>query len=256
MPPKRRNPKPVPVTEEHDSHPIATGLGSVSGAAAGAAAGAALGPIGMVIGCGVGAVAGGAAGQAVGEKIHPGGEEAYWRETLSQRPYFDSHLEFERDYLPALRLGWEARQENPDRPWDAQTAADLRSRWIATRGESGLEWERVRPVVRDAWERAGQTLDAHRQTDRYYAERFPSMDHVDPQFSFEDYRPAYRYGTYARANLGKQAWDDRLEAQLERGWASFRGDSRLDWRDARLAVRDAWESLERRVAGETRSAPG
>ncbi|MBA3763500.1 MAG: hypothetical protein H0X04_09185, partial [Chthoniobacterales bacterium] len=72
-------------------HPVATGVGALSGGAAGAAIGTAVGgPIGTVVGAVIGAVAGGAGGYAVGEAIDPAAEDAYWRENHERQPFAKS----------------------------------------------------------------------------------------------------------------------------------------------------------------------
>ena len=48
---------------------------------------------------------------------------------------------------------------------------------------------------------------------------------------------------------------DRLvrvwESNVERGWPTYRGtSSRLEWRDAKPAVRDAWHRIERAIPGD------
>ena len=77
-----------PITGAPGSHPVGTGVGAVAGGvAAGAAAGAVAGPVGAVVGAAVGAVVGGLAGKAVAENIDPTVEDAYWRDSYTERPY-------------------------------------------------------------------------------------------------------------------------------------------------------------------------
>ena len=81
-----------------------------------------------------------------------------------------------------------------------------------------------------------------------------SLDHIkdyyDDEYDFDDYRPAYRYGTYARSRYDDNDWDDRLERRLESGWEEFKGESRLAWEKAKYATRDAWHSVERALPGD------
>jgi hypothetical protein len=74
---------------------------------------------------------------------------------------------------------------------------------------------------------------------------------VNAGASFDDYRPAYRYGLYARGHHGDRQWDDSLESDLGRDWDRHRGASKLSWDNAKHAVRDAWHSLERVMPGDT-----
>ena len=61
---------------------------------------------------------------------------------------------------------------------------------------------------------------------------------------------AHRYGSDARRRQPERAWDDELEAELERGWSQARGDSTQEWAHARTAVRDAWHGAERALPDE------
>ena len=54
----------------------------------------------------------------------------------------------------------------------------------------------------------------------------------------------------ARANHAGRQWDDSLEADLERGWDTAKGTSRMAWAEAKGAVRDAWHGVERVLPGD------
>ena len=98
-----------PITGEPGAHPIGAGLGAAAaGAAAGAAGGAVAGAIGAVVGAVVGGIAGGYAGKEVAESIDPTAEDTYWRNSYSQRPYYDAKTSYD-EYAPAYRYGWESR---------------------------------------------------------------------------------------------------------------------------------------------------
>lgn len=65
---------------------------------------------------------------------------------------------------------------------------------------------------------------------------------------------AWQYGQQARREHADRAWDDALEAELERGWQQARGASSEDWAQARTAVRDAWNDFERELPDEVGGA--
>ncbi|RXQ98915.1 hypothetical protein EPA99_18250 [Pseudoxanthomonas composti] len=239
-----------PISGAPGSHPIGVGVGGAGGAAAGAAAGALLGPIGMLVGGAIGAVAGAAAGKGVAERVDPTGEEAYWRQAWADREYTKQGYDYDGDYSPAYTYGASARDAHRERVWDDSLEADLRQGWIDARGNSRLEWDDARAPVRDAWDRSDRTHRAYDASDRYYEGEFSSADYRQPGMAFEqDYRPAYRYGTYARAQYPGRTWDDALERDMETDWTRIRGDSRLEWSDAKSAVRHAWNDMERAVPG-------
>lgn len=232
-----------PLTKEPGSHPVGTGLGSAGGAAAGAAIGAFGGPIGALIGGVIGAVAGGAAGHAAGEAIDPTGEEEYWR----------SHHKADEwnDVGPAYRYGWESRMQHRDRTWDERMDSDLGSNWDKVKGNSKLTWDKARAATRQAWDRTDRTYRAYGETDRNWRDQFKTRDYFDKSFDYDrDYRPAYRYGTYLRQANANRTWDTASENEFSRGWDRFKGDSRLTWDKAKLAARDAWHGVERKMPGD------
>jgi len=229
-----------PITGTPGSHPVGVGVGGTGGAAAGAAIGAIFGPIGMLVGGAAGAIAGAAAGKGVAERIDPTGEIEYWRETYQDRPYASKDYDYDRDYAAAYGLGLQAREEEGTQRWDdAETT--LGERWESTRGQSRLDWEQAKPAVRDAWERADNTYRAYDATDRYFAERFDSVDYRDDT-PFEEYRPAYRYGAQARSRYRDREWDDELENALQDQWSTSSHSANMPWDRARPAVRDAYSN--------------
>jgi hypothetical protein len=239
-----------PITGAPGSHPLGTGVGATTGAAAGVVAGALFGPIGMLIGGAIGTIAGAAAGHGVAEQIDPTGEVEYWRTAYGTRPYADRKYNYDTDYAPAYRYGVESRNQFGTRRWDDSLDADLAKDWDSTRGSSTLSWDAARPAVRDAWDRADRSYGAYSATDRYYQSRFDTAAYRENAFGYDDYAPAYRYGTYARSNDPKRTWDTKLETDLASGWDRFKGKSRLSWEQAKHATRDAWHSFERALPGD------
>lgn len=148
-----RDSNPDPITGAPGSHPIGTGVGAAGGGAAGAAIGSVAGPIGTAIGAIVGAVAGGLAGKGVGEMVDPTGEENYWRENHSSRPYAAGSSYDE--YAPAYRMGWESSQRFKGDTFD-QAEPNLRTDWDRAKGKSKLSWDKAKMAVRDAWDRTTQ----------------------------------------------------------------------------------------------------
>lgn len=235
-----RDSNPDPITGAPGSHPVGVGVGGVAGAvAAGAVAGTMFGPIGTLVGAAAGAIAGAAAGKGVAERLDPTAEVEYWRENAASRPYYEADRDFDRDYAGAYRTGVEAREQNPDLSWD-QTEQRLQKDWDDRRGDSGLDWENARPAVRDSWERADRTYSTYSGTDEFFGARFKDSAYAQDGETFDDYRPAYRYGTYARQQYADRDWDEDLSGDLEAGWERFKGTSRLGWERAKHAVADAF----------------
>ena len=231
-----------PITGAAGSHPVGVGVGGVAGgAAAGAIAGTFFGPIGTLVGAAVGVVAGAAAGKGVAERIDPTGETEYWREESKNRPYIDKSRDFDREYASAYGFGLQARENQPGRSWE-DTEAELQRDWDSSRGTSTLAWDEARDAVRDSWHRAERTYSTYEQSDRHFASSFEKAGYRAGDESFDDYRPAYRYGTQSRTRYQGRDWDDGLEHELKQGWDKTKGDSRLAWERAKVAVKDAFSS--------------
>lgn len=81
------------------------------------------------------------------------GEESYWRNNWSSRPYAAADRSFDY-YSPGYRYGYESANTMKGRSWsDAEN--DLRSGWesYSHKGHSGSTWENIKHAVRDAWDR-------------------------------------------------------------------------------------------------------
>jgi hypothetical protein len=144
-----------PLTGEPGSHIATTTVGAGTGAVVGGLIGAVGGPLGAIAGAAVGTIVGAELGHKTGEAIEPTVEAAYWREVVIQRPYYISTYDFERDYYPAYRLGYEARIKHPNDSF-SQHEETLRTKWEYTKAESRLSWEHAKQAARDAWERITQ----------------------------------------------------------------------------------------------------
>ncbi|HEX8912895.1 MAG TPA: hypothetical protein VF796_11085 [Humisphaera sp.] len=162
-----RDSNPDPITGAPGSHPGGTAVGTTAGGLAGAAAGAALGSVvpgvGTVIGAAVGILAGGAGGAAVGhnvaENINPTREDAYWRENHKTQPYYSSHeqYDYDTDYAPAYRYGWESRSQHAGKTYDA-AESDLERGWENAKGKSRLGWDKAKDATRSAWHKVERAL--------------------------------------------------------------------------------------------------
>lgn len=78
--------------------------------------------------------------------------------------------------------------------------------------------------------------------DAYWREEYRNRSYVDQGADYETYRPAYQYGWETRNQYADRRFED-VETDLERDWASRRGDSDLSWERAKQAVRDAWNRM-------------
>ncbi|MDE1152100.1 MAG: hypothetical protein PW788_06125 [Micavibrio sp.] len=75
----------------------------------------------------------------------------------------------------------------------------------------------------------------------WWEENYSTRPYVRPGEDFAQYEPAYRSGLEAaRKSKGKDF--QSLAPSIENNWNLDRGDSQLEWDDARPAVEDAFQS--------------
>jgi len=77
----------------------------------------------------------------------------------------------------------------------------------------------------------------------YWRDRYTAEPYYDESLYFDDYEPAYQLGHSARAQDMIRAYEE-VERELENRWAHERGKSRLEWAQARSAVRRGWEESQ------------
>jgi hypothetical protein len=87
--------------------------------------------------------------------------------------------------------------------------------------------------------------------DQYWRDNYSSRPYASGT-SYDDFGPAYRYGVDSFSRYPDRSFDD-VEADLGRGWGSYRGSSGLEWDRAKHASRDAWHRLSDAVE---RATPG
>jgi hypothetical protein len=118
---------------------------------------------GTIIGGAIGAVAGGLVGKGAAEAVNPSVENDYWRQNYASRPYAVSGMNYDGDYAPAYRYGWEASEKHAGHRWE-DVESNLGRDWDRFKGKSRLEWEKAKNATRDAWDRV--TNRVHRTADR------------------------------------------------------------------------------------------
>lgn len=90
--------------------------------------------------------------------------------------------------------------------------------------------------------------------DTYWRDNYSTRPYISGGSTYDDYQPAYRYGTEAYTKYPNRSFDD-IESDLSRDWATARGKSSLEWERAKHASRDAWQrvsdTVERAVPGDS-----
>ena len=146
----------TPSERASEANSVVMGGGMMAGAAAGAADGAAIGgPVGVIVGGTAGAIVGALGGYAAVSAGDP--QYDYWRDNHVGQPGYVDGYNYEDDYAPAYRLGYQGRERYAGRAWD-QTEADLQRDWESVKGKSRLTWEQARAATRNAWHRVEQAL--------------------------------------------------------------------------------------------------
>ncbi len=84
------------------------------------------------------------------------------------------------------------------------------------------------------------------EEDAYWRGNFHTRGYVEEGTNYEDYRPAYEYGWESRVLYPDRRFED-VEPDLQIGWKWTQ--ARMDWEQARPAVRDAWDRIEVRHSG-------
>jgi hypothetical protein len=87
------------------------------------------------------------------------------------------------------------------------------------------------------------------EDDRYWRETHGSRHYANPASNYEEYQPAYRYGTDAAHRHQGKKWNE-VEGDLEQGWDKAREGSGHPWHHAKEAVRAAWHRTERALPGD------
>lgn len=150
-PPQTKDTNPDPITGEPGAHPLGTGVGAAGGAVTGAAVGAVGGPVGSVLGAIVGGVMGGLAGKGVAEAIDPTAEDAHWRANHGSQDFADKSFNYDDDYAPAYRHGYNSFGEHKTTYTEAEK--DLAVGWEKVKGKSRLTWEKAKNATKAGWQR-------------------------------------------------------------------------------------------------------
>lgn len=88
----------------------------------------------------------------------------------------------------------------------------------------------------------------------YWRDNFGTRSYVKKGDTFEDYGPAYRFGSDSYGRSDGRTFD-QSESDLKRDWERNKGGSSLTWDRAKYASRDSWQrtsnAIERAVPGDS-----
>jgi len=89
----------------------------------------------------------------------------------------------------------------------------------------------------------GERIDPTGETE-YWKHNYSTRPYYDKSHTWDDYEPAYRYGWESRSQYRDRKFND-VENDLQRGWETAKGKSRMTWERAKDAVRDSWDRTDR-----------
>jgi uncharacterized protein (TIGR02271 family) len=147
------------------------------------------------------------------------------------------------DYAPAYSYGSKMRSDSryQNRHWD-DVESDLRSDWESRYGSSGSStWEKMKAAIRRGWDKVTPDSDSD---DSYYRSHWTS-NYGSTGDTYNDYDPAYRYGTQMRSDSRYQNrnWDD-VESDLRSDWDSRYSKGGVStWEKMKAAVRHGWDKV-------------
>ena len=78
--------------------------------------------------------------------------------------------------------------------------------------------------------------------DQHWEQTYKNSDYADKKVGYEQYKPAYGYGTAAKNHYSDKSFDE-VHDELKSGWEKVRGQSTLSWDKAKDATRDAFNRV-------------
>lgn len=146
------------------------------------------------------------------------------------------------DYAPAYRYGSEMRRNAKygNRDW-SDVENDLRSDWDTRYSNSGVStWDKMKAAIRRGWDKITPDTDS----DSAYRSHYDS-NYASSGSSYDDYAPAYRYGTEMRSNdlYRNRNWND-VESDLRSDWDTrYSRNGVSTWEKMKAAVRHGWDKV-------------
>ena len=83
----------------------------------------------------------------------------------------------------------------------------------------------------------------------HFEKNYKAAPYYSSDKEWADYQPAYKYGYDTYGEYRGQKFDD-VQDTLERNWDTAKAKSRLEWAEAKSAVRDGWHHIERAMPGD------
>jgi hypothetical protein len=91
--------------------------------------------------------------------------------------------------------------------------------------------------------------DLHSRYSDYWMREYRNQPYYNEKYEWSDFGPAYEYAFEKRGENPTRRFED-VESDLEAGWETAKGKSRLLWNEAKQAVRSGWHAIERLMPGD------
>ncbi len=83
----------------------------------------------------------------------------------------------------------------------------------------------------------------------YWQKNYASQSYVTKGSSYDTYRPAYQHGWESYGRYPGRKFDE-VEKDVRRDWEASTYGKTQPWDNAKMAVRDAWHRVERKLPGD------
>lgn len=170
----------------------------------------------------------------------PLGSPASYDEESYYRVHYDSHMAMLGGgydaYKPAYTYGAGLARDPlySGRQWD-EVESRVRTDWEAK--HPGSAWERFKDAIRHGWERMSGGSEDYETDYRTHWQSTYSKEGIN----YDEYAPAYRYGTsMASGSYRGRNWDD-VEEYLRTDWETRNPGSA--WDRFKAAVRHGWDRI-------------
>lgn len=81
--------------------------------------------------------------------------------------------------------------------------------------------------------------------DAYWQSNYSSRPYAKADWTYDRYRPAYRYGYESAGRYSGREWND-VESELHSGWDRYEHRNASDkstWQEIKDATKDAWDRV-------------
>jgi hypothetical protein len=145
------------------------------------------------------------------------------------------------DDMAAYRYGKEMRTSDKyrNRSWD-EAEPGLSSGW-KTRAPDTPAWDDSRPAIRRGWDAVTPEIDSDDYYRNHWTTRYAGSAGDD---AYDDYKPAYIYGSEARRSEKYRSRDWRdVEQELKAGWQARHAGQLSSWENFKDAVNHGWNRV-------------